>query len=92
MQRKRLIYLVAVVALLIAALPAAAIADSPAAAPNASPLQQGETPDTLVEQAKALEAEPSAPAPDAATAFSIPDGGSYPLFMGVDDITVPAYL
>ncbi|MCB9142359.1 MAG: hypothetical protein H6646_08845 [Anaerolineales bacterium] len=92
MQRKRLIYLVAVVALLIAALPAAAIADSPAAAPNASPLQQGETPDTLVEQAKALEAEHSAPAPDAATAFSIPDGGSYPLFMGVDDITVPAYL
>ena len=91
MQRKRLIYLVAIVALLIAAIPAAVIANSPAAAPNASPLQQGETPDTLVEQAKALEAEQSAPAPDAATAFSIPGGGSYPLFMGVDDATVPAY-
>ncbi|MEZ4767460.1 MAG: hypothetical protein R2844_03435 [Caldilineales bacterium] len=95
MQRKRLFYLLAIVALLVSSLPAVAAAspsvgaESPAT-PNASSLLQGDSPETLLEQAKALDAEQNPAPATAATSFSL--GGDYPLFMGVDDSTVPAYL
>ncbi|MCB9141621.1 MAG: choice-of-anchor J domain-containing protein [Anaerolineales bacterium] len=96
MQRKRLFYLLAIVALLVSSLPAVAVASpsvgaESSAAPNASPLQQGDSPETLLEQAKALDAEQNSASPEAATSFAL-GGGDYPLFMGVDDTTVPAYL
>lgn len=78
MQRKNLIYLLAIVALL--ALPAAALA-------------QDLHPDdeTALEQALALAAEQSpAPAAPPGTVFSSP-ATAHPLFVGVDDVTVPAY-
>ena len=95
MQRKRLFYLLAIVALLVSSLPAVAVASpavgaqSPAAA-NSNPLQQGESTDTLLEQAKALASEQNPAAPAAATSFA-PTAGN-PLFVGVDDSTIPAYL
>ena len=95
MYRKRICCVLALVALLIVALPAAAIADSSLAAPTpassrARLLQQGDSPDTLVEQARALVAEQFPEATQVAGSLS-PTGGDYPLFMGVDDTTVPAY-
>ncbi|HNS04266.1 MAG TPA: hypothetical protein PKM78_18000, partial [Anaerolineae bacterium] len=85
MQRKRLICLLTLVVLLLSLAPMAV----------ASPAAQADDPsaETLLEQAKALAAEqsPAAAAGDAAS-FALPAGGDYPLFMGVDDAAVPAYL
>lgn len=95
MYRKRMCRVLAIVALLIVALPAAAIADSSAAAPApAAPptrlLQQGDSPDTLIEQAKALDAEQNPTSPESVPQY-FPGGAGHPLFVGVDDVTVPAY-
>jgi hypothetical protein len=79
MQRKTPVYLLAIVVLVLFMLPGAALAQD--AAPDA---------ETVLEQAKALAAELSPAAPPAVIQVS-PAGSVSPLFVGVDDTTVPAY-
>ena len=79
MQRKLLVHLLVLAILVVFMLPAAAVA------------QGGDTDaETALEQAKALAAEQSPAVPPGVMAIS-PQGGVSPLFIGVDDATVPAY-
>jgi hypothetical protein len=87
MQRKKLVYLAAVLALLIASFTVAAMAGAPPA--GAAP-QGPADPETALEQAKALAAE-QAPAVSPVVIEASPGGDGYPLFVGVDDVNVPAY-
>jgi hypothetical protein len=90
MQSRRVLYLVAVLVLLASLLPAAAFAHS-TSVPGAAPAVDEPTDETALEQAKAREAELLPPVPAGATApFGAPTT-DHPLFVGVDDTTVPAY-
>ena len=79
MQRKRLVYLLFVLTLVLSMLPATALAQDP------------DSEETLLEQTKALAAEQNPTAPEAPSPRYFGDAVTHPLFIGVDDITVPAY-
>lgn len=99
MKRRQLSYTLVtlvVITLLIPAFSAAALADTGAAARspatlNANPLQPSDDPETLLEQATALAAEQNPGAAGSVTSFPQGPSTQYPLFVGVDDTTVPAY-
>jgi hypothetical protein len=85
MKQIRRLLLIAIVPALAIMLPLAAIAQS--SSPPAP-----DSPETLQEQALALEAERGARTPLSPISPSQPLAVQYPLFVGVDDVTVPAYL
>ncbi len=80
MQRKNLVYLLVALVLLASLLPMAALAQEPD--PDA---------EAALEQAKALAAEQNPEAAQVVTPLAQGPNVQYPLFMGVDDTTVPAY-
>jgi hypothetical protein len=84
MKQIRRLLLIAIVPALAVMLPLAAIAQS--SSPPAP-----DSPETLQEQALALEAERGAHTPLSPISPSQPLAVQYPLFVGVDDVTVPAY-
>ncbi len=90
MQTRRVLYLLAMLVLLASLLPAAALAHS-TSVPGVAPVVDDPTDDTLMEQAKAREAETMPPAPEASGAYIAAPTTAFPLFIGVDDVTIPAY-
>lgn len=90
MQIRRVSYLLAIVVLLVSLAPVAVFAHS-TTVPGAAPTADDPTEETLLEQAKAREAEQNPLAPRAHGAQPAAPSTDYPLFVGVDDITVPAY-
>ncbi len=90
MQRKRSLTLVTVLALLAVATPLAVLAQDSTPPPAPLAIDQPSE-ETLLEQAKALAAEQSPAPPEMKTAQYFAPGVQYPLFVGVDDVTVPAY-
>ncbi len=79
MQRKRLLYLLFVLTLILSMLPATALAQDP------------DSEETLLEQAKARAAEQNPTAPESPSPQFFGEAVTHPLFVGVDDTTVPAY-
>lgn len=90
MQRRHVLYLLAIVVLLVSLLPAAAFAHS-TTVPGVAPVVDDPTNDTLIEQEKARQAEIMPPAPEASGAYAATPDTAFPLFIGVDDTTIPAY-
>ncbi len=90
MQSRRVLYLLAVLVLLVSLLPTAAFAHS-TSVPGVAPVVDDPTNDTLMEQAKAREAEAMPPAPEVSGAYAATPDTAFPLFIGVDDTTIPAY-
>ncbi len=90
MQSRRVLYLLAIVVMLVSLLPAAAFAHS-TTVPGAAPVVDDPTNDTLIEQAKAREAEAMPPAPEASGAYAAAPNTAFPLFIGVDDTTISTY-
>lgn len=80
MQRKTLSPVLVIVIALMVFAPAAALAQDGAP-----------TDETALEQAKALAAEQNPTAPQSPDVVFPSGGGQFPLFVGVDDATVPAY-
>lgn len=90
MQTRRVLYLLAIVVLLAALAPVAAFAHSTTVS-GAAPAADDPTEETLLEQAKAREAEQNPLAPRAPDAQSTAPSTDYPLFVGVDDTTISTY-
>ena len=86
MQMRQLLYLLGIAAVMVAVFSTVALA-----APGATPSLQTDDPDTTAEQDAALAAEQNATAPAFVSASIQAVGPIYPLFMGVDDVSVPAY-
>ncbi|MER2598813.1 MAG: hypothetical protein ABTQ73_04790 [Caldilineales bacterium] len=80
MQRKHTVFLLALLILLAVLIPATVLAQGP-----------GEDQETLLEQAKARAAEQNPEAASLSTPLMPNLAVDYPLFVGVDDATVPAY-
>jgi|GEM_PF-1344800 len=79
MQRKRLMYLLFVLTLILSMLPATALAQDP------------DSEETLLEQEKARFAEQNPTAPESPSPQFFGEAVTHPLFVGVDDVAIPAY-